>query len=114
MACLSPVFGVGDDQLHLTEAADLERAQERVRTQVLSTADLRARRTARAGWRSCAGWSRAACPGCSWPTSDNPASGYGWFTAPASCDAQSLNDYGCTRPAGHRGGHSFTMNDPTP
>jgi hypothetical protein len=52
-----------------------------------------------------------------WPRverSNQLRSGYGWFTAPASCDAQSLNDYRCTRPAGHRGGHSFTMNDPTP
>jgi hypothetical protein len=42
-------------------------------------------------------------------------SAYEWLTAPVGCDAQSLNDYVCTRPAGHRGGHSFTTTTaPTP
>jgi hypothetical protein len=34
---------------------------------------------------------------------------YEWLTAPACCDVESANDYRCTRPVGHRGGHSFTV-----
>jgi hypothetical protein len=38
---------------------------------------------------------------------------YEWLTAPAGCDAMSLNGYRCTWPAGHSGGHSFTAEGPT-
>ena len=37
-----------------------------------------------------------------------------WLTADACCDVESSNDYRCARPAGHRGGHSFTASGSPP
>jgi transposase-like protein len=44
----------------IVTAVDADGHRESLGLDVVSAED------GRAGWRSCAGWSRAACPGCSW------------------------------------------------
>ena len=53
---------------------DRHRRQRRRGTGRSSASTWPAPRTARAGWRSCAAWSPAACPACSWsPPTPTPA-----------------------------------------
>jgi hypothetical protein len=40
--------------------------------------------------------------------SNRVCTSYEWITAHSCCDVESANSYRCTRPVGHRGGHSFT------